>query len=121
VNFGLSLTSPRIGISIVRSRIARSGVLAVPGNPDTLSISTTYDKITSTYKSPLILDLGVSLKLLNTQFSGRVAYHSMVNAYAMVDSTEYVTEGSGRDYGFLGTPGMAPKCFKYWISRSTGH
>jgi hypothetical protein len=110
VNFGFTITTGRIDLPVVSSRVASAATISIPGQEPDESISIYEEKIRSTFRSPWILDFGIRYKFQDNNLSFRAAYHSRVKAYALIDSS-FVTNSdpSSNVYTRFGIPGRAHK------------
>lgn len=94
---GVTLTTPRLSLSSL-SRSSSNRNLSVfntiPGEETNEKIIANYSGARSTYKSPLVVNLGYARTILRNKFSIRLAYYSNIDPYNLLD-----TENTGTVIG----------------------
>ena len=85
--FGLTVTVPRATIPLGNTNLSKSILLDIESQlPYTARVQRFDEKLKSTYKSPWIIDFGVTLAKPKSQLMLRTAYHSDIDRYNMTDS-----------------------------------
>ena len=89
---GLSITTPRIQLNWLSTMFLNSSQYSRPGTYDSLldvpTYSIQYNKATSTYKSPWVIDFGLMKNFLETDIYFRVAYYSAIAPYLLITPKE---------------------------------